>query len=121
MARWWQDEHGNGRCRSSRWRGSDDLCERGVRLTLGRRLVGDHDHYDGLLWRHLSEIDCEETLRHRGDDRRDRCRIRLTATVVSRFVRDERESETTEILQIPHRLEADVQAQAERYAEVLAR
>jgi voltage-gated potassium channel len=33
----------------------------------------------------------------------------LTATIASRFVRDERESETTEVLQILHRLEAEVQ------------
>ncbi|MGH3081771.1 MAG: potassium channel family protein [Gaiellaceae bacterium] len=33
----------------------------------------------------------------------------LTATIASKFVRDERESETSEILQILQRLEADVQ------------
>jgi voltage-gated potassium channel len=33
----------------------------------------------------------------------------LTATIASRFVRDEREGETTEILQILHGLQADVQ------------
>jgi voltage-gated potassium channel len=33
----------------------------------------------------------------------------LTATIASKFVRDERESETGEILQILQRLEADVQ------------
>jgi voltage-gated potassium channel len=32
----------------------------------------------------------------------------LTATIASKFVRDERESETSEILQILQRLEADV-------------
>jgi hypothetical protein len=33
----------------------------------------------------------------------------LTATIASKFVRDERERETIEILQILQRLEADVQ------------
>jgi voltage-gated potassium channel len=33
----------------------------------------------------------------------------LTATIASKFVRDEREGETTEMLQILHRLEAEVQ------------
>jgi hypothetical protein len=33
----------------------------------------------------------------------------LTATIASKFVRDERESETTEMLQILQRLEAEVQ------------
>ena len=33
----------------------------------------------------------------------------LTAAIASRFVRDERESETTEILQVLHQLQADVQ------------
>jgi hypothetical protein len=33
----------------------------------------------------------------------------LTATIASRVVRDERERETTEILQILHQLQADVQ------------
>jgi voltage-gated potassium channel len=33
----------------------------------------------------------------------------LTAAIASRFVRDERESETTEILQVLHQLQADIQ------------
>jgi voltage-gated potassium channel len=33
----------------------------------------------------------------------------LTATIASRFVRDEREGETSEVLQILHRLEDEVQ------------